>query len=144
MESFARRVTDIYISSLLLVLPLWTGLYGYADITGSKFRFYAVMTLVWAVLLIFAVLKGRMFRAVRGVFPALAAAFALWAAVSALASPFELTALGRGYDGPAVLCLYALTAAGCCAFGNMRQRYVYLLAVSVTLCCALPSSSSRD
>ena len=137
MESFARRVTDIYISALLLVLPLWTGLYGYADITGSKFRLYAAMTIVWAVLLIFAVLKGRMFRAVRGVFPALAAAFALWAAVSALASPYELTALGRGYDGPAVLCLYALTAAGCCAFGNMRQRYVYLLAVSVTLCCAL-------
>ena len=137
MESFARRVTDIYISALLLILPLWTGLDGYADITGSKFRLYAAMTLIWAVLLIFAVLKGRMFRAVRGIFPALAAAFALWAAVSALASPFELTALGRGYDGPAVLCLYALTAAGCCAFGNMRQRYVYLLAASVTLCCAL-------
>ena len=137
MESFARRVTDIYISALLLVLPLWTGLGGYADITGSKFRLYAVITIVWAVLLIFAVIKGRMFRAVRGVFPALAAAFALWAAVSTLASPYELTALGRGYDGPAVLCLYALTAAGCCAFGNMRQRYVYLLAVSVTLCCAL-------
>ena len=44
------------------------------------------MTIVWAVLLIFTVLKGRMFRAVRDVFPALAAAFALWAAVSALAS----------------------------------------------------------
>lgn len=136
MESLARRVTDIYIRLLLLVFPLWTGLEGYARITRWKFAFYTVLTCIWAVLLVFFAVRERRGPQNPRAFALLAAALAVWAAVSAAASEYGgRTLLGWNYDGLLPLILYVTTALGVAGYGKWRKNYVNLLAVSVSLCC---------
>ncbi len=137
MKKLAYRLTDIYISAMLLVFPLWTGFDGYANITAWKFRLYAALTLLWAAAVTIAAIAGRARVRLPLPFALCLGLYLLWAGVCCLASPFELTPMGWQYNGLAPLALYALTALGCAAFGVMRERYVYLLSVSVTLCCAL-------
>lgn len=121
---------------MLLVFPLWTGFDGYAQITRWKFIFYAVVTCIWSVLLIFFALRERTVPRRCGIFALLCAAFLAWACVSAACSEYgSQTLLGYRYDGLLPLFLYAATALGCAAYGSMRKCYVNLLAVSCSLCC---------
>ncbi len=138
MKSLAHRLTDKYIALMLLVYPLWTGLDGYGNITRWKFVFFAVVTCIWAVLLIFFVIREQTAPRRCGVFTILCAAFLAWACVSAACSEYgSQTLLGYRYDGLLVLALYGVTALGCALYGEFKESYVYLLAVSVTLCCAV-------
>lgn len=135
MENLARRSTDIYISALLLVFPLWTGPGGYANITFWKFALYAVLTGLWALALLYAALRGRTPPGPGRLFAGLIIALLLWCALSRLASPYEVSIMGLRYDGLLPAALYCITALGCAAYGCMRLRYVNLLGLSVTLCC---------
>ena len=113
MKSLARWITDKYICLLLLVFPLWTGFDGYAQITRWKFIFYAVITVIWAVLLIFFAVRRREKPRCPKVFAALLSALLAWAAVSALASEYGVrTLMGWNYDGLLPMALYAVTALG--------------------------------
>lgn len=136
MNSFARRLTDKYIALMLLIFPLWTGPGGYADITRWKFIFFAAATSLWVLLLIIFALRERLAPNWPRGFALIIAAFALWACVSALASPFGgETLLGHNYDGLLPLALYAAIALGCSGYGQWRYSYVNYIAISVSLCC---------
>lgn len=138
MKSLARWITDKYICLLLLVFPLWTGFDGYAQITRWKFIFYAVITVIWAVLLIFFAVRRREKPRCPKVFAALLSALLAWAAVSALASEYGVrTLMGWNYDGLLPMALYAVTALGVAAYGEIKKYYVNLLAVSASLCCVV-------
>ena len=138
MKSLARWITDKYICLLLLVFPLWTGFDGYAQITRWKFIFYAVITVIWAVLLIFFAVRRREKPRCPKVFAALLSALPAWAAVSALASEYGVrTLMGWNYDGLLPMALYAVTALGVAAYGEIKKYYVNLLAVSASLCCVV-------
>lgn len=138
MNSSARKLTDKYIIAMLLLFPLWTGLEGYADITRWKFTFFAVFTGIWVALLIFFAVRERARPRCPKAFALLGAAFAVWAAVSALASGFgSRLLLGWHYDGLLPMLLYLAAALGVASYGEWHDYYVNLLAVSVTLCCAV-------
>ena len=138
MKSLARWITDKYICLLLLVFPLWTGFDGYAQITRWKFIFYAVITVIWAVLLIFFAVRRREKPRCLKVFAALLSALLAWAAVSALASEYGVrTLMGWNYDGLLPMALYAVTALGVAAYGEIKKYYVNLLAVSASICCVV-------
>lgn len=129
-------MTDKYTALMLLIFPLWTGLGGYADITRWKFVFFAAATAIWAVLLIFFALREPQAPNWPRGFAILAAALAVWACVSALASPFGTdTLMGHNYDGLIPLLLYIAIALGCAGYGQWRDNYVNYIAISVTLCC---------
>lgn len=132
-----RRITDIYIYALLLIFPLWVGFDGYANITYWKFAFYAALTAVWAVLLIFFALREREIDCGGVRFAVLAAALLAWCALSAAVSPYSPGLLGGRHDGLGVCALYALTACGCALFGRWRRGYAHALGISVALCCAV-------
>ena len=138
MKSLARWITDKYICLLLLVFPLWTGFDGYAQITRWKFIFYAVITVIWAVLLIFFAVRRREKPRCPKVFAELLSALLAWAAVSALASEYGVrTLMGWNYDGLLPMALYAVTALGVAAYGEIKKYYVNLLAVSASICCVV-------
>lgn len=135
----AEWLTDKYILLMCLVFPLWTGFSGYANITFSKYLFFAAATGLWlAGLLLCAVLgctKPGKLRA-----PAAAAlAFMLAACLSALFSPYgKETLLGAArWDGLVTLLLYGGIFLGVSACGKAKRRYVYALAVSAVCCCAV-------
>jgi hypothetical protein len=132
------RVTDLYISLMLLLFPLFTGFQGYAEITLSKYLFFAVATALWL-----AALLGLSFRADRPARPdgaeLIALAFGAWAVVSALCSPWRGQALigASRYDGLVTTLLYVGIFLGVGRFGRWRRRYVYLLCASTLLCFAV-------
>lgn len=132
-----KRITDIYIYALLLIFPLWVGFDGYSNITYWKFTFYAVLTVIWAVLLIFFALREREVDRGGVCFAVLAAALLAWCALSAAVSPYSPELIGSRYDGLGVFALYALTACGCALFGRWQRGYAHALGISVALCCAV-------
>ena len=132
----ARWLTDKYISLMLLVFPLWTGTEGYAAITRGKFLFFAVLSALYlALLLPCALLVGEKPRRAR--LPQwFALAFMAAACLSAALSPYgRAVILGASrYDGLLTLLLYGGIFLGVSAFGEWKKYYVYLLAVSASIC----------
>lgn len=132
----ARWLTDKYISLMLLVFPLWTGTEGYAAITRGKFLFFAVLSALYlALLLPCALLDGEKPRRAR--LPQWSAlAFMAAACLSAALSPYgSAVMLGASrYDGLLTLLLYGGIFLGVSAFGEWKKYYVYLLAVSASIC----------
>lgn len=132
----ARWLTDKYISLMLLVFPLWTGTEGYAAITRGKFLFFAVLSALYlALLLPCALLVGEKPRRAR--LPQWSAlAFMAAACLSAALSPYgHAVILGASrYDGLLTLLLYGGIFLGVSAFGEWKKYYVYLLAVSASIC----------
>ena len=132
----ARWLTDKYISLMLLVFPLWTGTEGYAAITRGKFLFFAVLSALYlALLLPCAMLDGEKPRRAR--LPQWSAlAFMAAACLSAALSPYgSAVILGASrYDGLLTLLLYGGIFLGVSAFGEWKKYYVYLLAVSASIC----------
>ena len=135
----ARWLTDKYISLMLLVFPLWTGTEGYAAITRGKFLFFAVLSALYlALLLPCALLVGEKPRRAR--LPQwFALAFMAAACLSAALSPYgRAVILGASrYDGLLTLLLYGGIFLGVSAFGEWKKYYVYLLALSASLCSLL-------
>ena len=139
MENRARWLTDKYILLMLLAFPLWTGFHGYRAITEAKFSFFAILTLLWLLGLLLLALRSR--RLIRPPFPSqwAALAFILSVCVSALLSEFGSKVLlgASRYDGLLTLVLYGAVFLGVSRFGEARRRYVYALAISAGLCCAV-------
>ena len=54
-----ERITDVYLTTMLLVFPLFFGFSGYAAITLSKFVFLLAATGLWLAALAVAALLGK-------------------------------------------------------------------------------------
>ncbi len=132
----ARWLTDKYISLMLLVFPLWTGLEGYTSITRSKFLFFSLASAAYLLAAAACCLFGRVRPPRPGAAQWLAVAFMAAACLSAAASPYgSAVILGASrYDGLVTLLLYGGIFLAVSAFGEWKKYYVYLLAISSGLC----------
>jgi len=133
--SLPYRLTDIYISLMLLVFPLFTGFQGYANITESKFYFFGVLTGMWAaLLLVFRILERRPLE--RKPEHIIAVVFALWQIVSWIVSPYKSESLlgSSRYDGLITQLLYVSIFLGITTYGKWNKKYVYLLSASALGC----------
>lgn len=139
-----KRATDIYISLLLLVYPLFPGFEGYSHITKWKLIFILVLTLLWlTALLVFAASgKNRRIKT-PGTLPLQGILLLIYAGIScisALTSSYGpgavLTGAGR-FDG--LLHTLLCTAVFCCTFrwGRFKTLHGVFLCVSVSLCCII-------
>ena len=132
-----RRVTDIYVSIMLLIFPLFPGFSGYANITFSKFIFFVCATVLWlAALLLLSIgkppppLRSHHFAAL---------AFGLVCLLSWFFSPYRSESLvGAGrYDGLVTQLLYVAVFMGVSLFGRLRKRHLLFLGISLALCSAV-------
>ena len=132
----ALRATDAYISVMLLVFPLFTGFSGYSNITLSKYIFFTAATALWLAALAVLCIRGRIRPRLTPPL-ALCAALALWLCVSTAASQYRADCVigAARYSGLVTWLLYCAIFAGVAVFGRRRRRYVYLLALSSSLCC---------
>jgi O-antigen ligase len=142
-ERLEFQLTDVYITVMLLVFPLFTGLQGYSNLTLSKYRFFMYATLLWAGLLILVLAwnrvkehhsSGRL-----GVTDWAILAFFLAALLSAIASPYKdavLRGAGR-YDGLVTLLAYTLIFIGISLTGKIRKKYLFCLVCSQCICCII-------
>lgn len=139
MNAKCEWLTDKYIAAMLLVFPLWTGFHGYSDITRSKFVFFAAATAIWLAALTVLRIAGRERRRRPTAGRLCASAFMLAAAASWLLSDYRSASLlgSARYDGLVTLLLYGGIFLGVSAYGKPKKYYVYLLAVSASLCSAV-------
>ncbi len=129
-------VTNIYISIMLLLFPLFTGFSGYSNITFSKFMFFLVCTGVWIIALaaVFIVEKKALPRFALHHWAAIAFAFAC--ILSFILSPYKDKSLigASRYDGLVTHLLYVLIFLGISFFGKARAYHYISLALSVFVC----------
>lgn len=134
-------VTDCYCITMLGAFPLFPGFEGYANITWSKFLFFAAATGLWLLALAAALLRERGRGTGRGRRPAPAewAGLAFLAALvlSWLCSPWRAASLlGAGrWDGLLSCALYALCFLGAARYAEPKPVHAAALAVGTGLCC---------
>ncbi len=132
-------VTNIYISIMLLVFPLFTGFSGYSNITFSKYLFFVLCTVLWlAVLAALSVAGSLSFPRLR--FHHLAAlAYAAVCCLSTVFSPHSRESLiGAGrYDGLVTQLLYVGIFLGVSLFARPKKAHFVCLSSSLLLCSAV-------
>lgn len=139
-RNFAGWITDKYIYAMLLIYPLFWGFRGYSHITASKFAFFAGITVIWLLLLTISIVNNRLLRGGRFSVPqALMLLFFAACCVSAAFSiDFVSSLLGKGrFDGLLTIFLSAAIFLGVSAFARPKTGYIYALALSMTICCAV-------
>lgn len=134
----AQWLTDKYIMAMLCAFPLFTGFQGYGAITAAKEGFFALATGLWLagvlLMLLIAGLKREPMDLVLRPAHFAVTAFMLWAALSALASPWWETALlGTRFDGLVTQVLYGMIFLGVSLLGKPRRKYIWALAAAVTV-----------
>ena len=132
-----RLITDIYISIMFLLFPLFVGFHGYEKITASKFYFFVIATALWLAGLVIISLAQKKKAGKLRLHHIIALCFMGIVCISALISPCgKRTLLGAGrYDGLFSQLLYALIFLGVSLFGRLRGRHFALLCISSGLCC---------
>lgn len=132
----ARWLTDKYISLMLLVFPLWTGPEGYADITRSKFLFFAVLSGLYLAGTAVCMALDKTAPKRPNALQCFALAFMAAACLSAALSPYGSAVIigASRYDGLVTLLLYGGIFLAVSAFGEWKKYYVYLLAASASVC----------
>ncbi|MEG0778020.1 MAG: O-antigen ligase family protein [Oscillospiraceae bacterium] len=138
-KNFNLWLTDKYIYIMLLIFPLFTGFWGYSEITASKIAFFATLSLIWLLsLLVLQIAKKKPKAITKPSIPEICVlAYLLLCCISALFSPDKgavLLGAGRG-DGLWGIALCCFVFFGISRFGCPRAGYIYALAVSCSLCC---------
>lgn len=136
-----KRVTatDIYISIMLLIFPLFTGFSGYGNITFSKFAFFAVCTALWLCALAALSFGSGAPRPHLQTCHYAALIFGAVCLVSFALSPWRSQCLiGAGrYDGLVTQLLYMGIFLGVSLFGSVRKSHFVCLGTSLLLCSAV-------
>lgn len=132
-----KLITDIYISIMFLLFPLFVGFRGYEKITASKFCFFVIATGLWLLGLIILSLVQKKFEKKMRLHHIFALCFMGIVCISALLSPYGArTVLGAGrYDGLVSQLLYGCIFLGVSLFGHPRPRHFAMLGISAGLCC---------
>lgn len=132
-------ITNIYITIMLLVFPLFVGFHGYEKTTVSKFTFFVCATLIWLAALVLLGIFNRSGLPALKLHHYLALAFMAIVCISALLSPYRSrTILGAGrYDGLATQLLYAAIFVCVSLFGKPHPCHFAALGISVSLCCVV-------
>ena len=139
----ARWVTDKYILVMLGLFPLFVGFQGYSAITASKFWFFAVATGAWLAAVLVLLACGRIAgeRYSPQIRPAHIAVglFLAISGVSAMASEYGGVCLvgAARYTGYVTDLLCGAIFFGVSFLGAPRGRYVWAMALSAAVCCAI-------
>lgn len=142
---YARWVTDKYILVMLGLFPLYCGvrIHAYEAITEAKLYFFLIVTLAWlaAVLVLItlaAVKRERLHPEIRTAHLAMGLFLACGAVSAAVSDYGTLCFLGAGrYDGYLTTALYGAVFFGVSMLAEPRPRYVWVLGLSVTVCCCI-------
>lgn len=129
-------ITDIYISTMLLLFPLFTGFSGYGNITFSKFLFFLISAALWLAAIIALSLWKKLPFPRFGLPQWLALSFGLVCFISWLCSPWRgesLIGAGR-YEGLLTQEIYVLIFLGVSLWGQVRERHLWALGISVFFC----------
>lgn len=139
----ARRVTDVYITLMLGMFPLFWGFEGYNAVTESKFWFFAVATGLWilaaAGLLIAGALRGERYAVPIRAVHLFMGLFLVMGAFSAIGSDYGAVCfLGASRNtGYLTTVLYALIFFGVSWLGTPRREHIWAMAVAVTISCVI-------
>ncbi len=134
-----KLITDIYISTMLLLFPLFTGFSGYGNITFSKYLFFVAATGLWIAALIAVSLIKKISLPDFGAGQYLSLAFGAVCLASFLLSPYwreSLIGAGR-YDGLVTQLLYVCIFLGVSLFARPKEHHFWALGLSVLLCSAV-------
>lgn len=132
-----ERITDSYLTAMLLAFPLFPGFEGYANITLSKYVFLLTATGLWLAALLIATLRGRRVYSARfGVAQSAAISFLAVSALSWLRSPWRAESLiGTGrYDGLLITLCYALIFLGVSLYARPKLLHAAAFAAGIGLC----------
>ncbi|MBR2879150.1 MAG: hypothetical protein IKC02_00600, partial [Oscillospiraceae bacterium] len=129
-------ITNIYISIMLLLFPLFTGFSGYANITFSKYLFFVIATGVWIIALAAACIVEKKAIPTFSLHHWAAIAFAAVLLLSFIFSPYKDKSLigASRYDGLITHLIYILIFLGVSLFGSFRPYHFLCLALSLFLC----------
>ena len=135
-REFPAVATDIYISIMLLLFPLFTGFSGYGNITFSKYLFFIIATSLWlCAAVILSIIKKSPHPALT--LPQYAAmVFALCCIISYVLSSYKAESLiGAGrYEGLITQLIYALIIIGVSLWGKAKTHHIICLALSTAVC----------
>lgn len=134
-----RQITNIYIITMLLLFPLFTGFSGYSEITFSKYLFFVIATALWIISLAAANIFGGFGAEKFRLWHWLGLAFMAIVCISAVLSPYKpnvLIGCGR-YDGLITQLLYAAIFIGVSMYGRPEKSHFIALGISLTICCAV-------
>ncbi|MBE7018143.1 MAG: O-antigen ligase family protein [Ruminococcaceae bacterium] len=134
--SLRSLITNIYISIMFLLFPLFTGFSGYANITFSKFLFFIICTGLWLIGLIIACIVEKSPLPRFSIHHWAATAFAAVCILSFIVSPYKSDSLlgASRYDGLITHLIYILIFLGVSFFGRFRPYHFICLAISVFIC----------
>ena len=59
IEAFSERITELYIYLMLFLFPLFTGFWGYVEVTLSKYIFFVSVTALWLIALVVAAILKK-------------------------------------------------------------------------------------
>ena len=136
-----ERASQCYALIILTLFPLLHGTENYYNITVSKFIYFSVLTCLYAVLCLVLALVFRPGRQVGGMMrerrkvvftvpQAFLIAYALWAVICALVSPYPDLWLGQSrYEGLFSLLLYSAVFMLLSFWGEYTDAYTYGLGV---------------
>ncbi|MBR5490851.1 MAG: O-antigen ligase family protein [Oscillospiraceae bacterium] len=131
--------TDIYISTMLLLFPLFTGFSGYGNITFSKYLFFIIATALWlcAAVILSVAQKSPLPTLALPQYAAMA--FAACCLISFLLSPHKgesLIGAGR-YEGLITQLMYALIIIGVSLWGKASPHHIICLGISTAICSVI-------
>ena len=135
-DSLPTLITNIYISIMLLLFPLFAGFSGYSNITFSKFMFFIICTGAWLFALIIACLVEKEPLPRFTLYQWAAVAFAFACILSFILSPYKKESLigASRYDGLVAHLVYVLIFLGVSLFGKARTYHYIALSLSVFIC----------
>lgn len=138
-KNIPERITDIYISVMLFIFPLFTGFSGYANITFSKYLFFVIISLIWLVSLLFFSPLCKSSLRLKASFWIPCSAFILACIISAFFSEyFRESIIGAGrYNGLVTQLLCAAVFLGIAASAKLKPLHIRLCGVSASVCCVI-------
>lgn len=139
IEAFSERITELYIYLMLFLFPLFTGFWGYVEVTLSKYIFFVSVTALWLIALVVAAIlkKARLNPkklTLTGIFVLI---FLVFCCVSAVFSPFKSSVLlGEGrFDGLITTFLCVGVFFGISNYARPKRSYIYAACAAVSLNC---------
>lgn len=135
-------ITEVYISLMLLVFPLWMGMNGYIDTTGTKYSFFEYSTIVYLAVMMIVSLEmmiiGKYHEVSErlrhfGTVQVLVALYAAFCCISALLSDYGFAVwIGLGqYEGLRSIILYVAIFLCVSFFGRFKRYYIYIFSTVV-------------
>lgn len=140
-NTLCRQATHAYILIMVSLFPLFTGADGYIMLTEDKFAFFSIVSLLWLLLILCGVLREMIGGKRLGMDRVDAAVilFMLACVISTILSPYaSFLSVNTGRcDGLLTYLLYCAIFCGVSHYGRPRRIYLYALAASYSVCCAI-------